>query len=190
MSLTQQTRIWWVYNTHNSVDMHRFQDGLASDMQIDNDTLHAYLNGGARPLVASICAQLCAPPWLRHWVWSHDHRVENKCKWWCFQQLVTLMHAQWYIRTYKTNCFLLEWTLKVSKLWHLSWAILMKLDEKGTEQLFQEWFTLGTSGKIAGVPALFWETSKRKHKIMNIRNCLIPFHLVWGNIACFSAATS
>ena len=65
-------------------------------------------------------------------------------------------------RYVKTPCFLLEWKLKVNKLWHLACAILMKLDEKGTKQLFQEslWCTcsdqpLGMSGKIVGVPTLF-----------------------------------
>ena len=65
------------------------------------------------------------------------------------------------VRRYvKSNCFLLEWTLKVNQLWHLACAILMKLREKGTKELFQEWRTcsgwlLGTNGKIVGVPTLF-----------------------------------
>ena len=63
-------------------------------------------------------------------------------------------------RYIKSNCFLLEWKLKVNELWHLACAILMKLDEKGTKQLFQKWFTcngwpLGTSGKIVGEPFYF-----------------------------------
>ena len=63
-------------------------------------------------------------------------------------------------RYIKSNCFLLEWKLKVNQLWHLACAILMKLGEKGTKELFQEWCTcsdqpLGTSGKIVGIPTLF-----------------------------------
>ena len=63
-------------------------------------------------------------------------------------------------RYVKTNCFLLEWKLKVKELWRLARAILIKIDEKGTKQLFQEWCTcsgqvLGMSGKIVGILTLF-----------------------------------
>ena len=43
------------------------------------------------------------------------------------------------VHRYVKNKLVVEWKLKVNELWHLACAILMKLDEKGTKQLFQEW---------------------------------------------------